>query len=135
MSEDINIGGILESLNEKLDLDFGNVTAEGKSFISGLGMTSSNRYTDLTMGASGTLYTAPATGWVSVSKNAGIANAYLNLSIDGANNIGFTIHVPYAENYCRCCLPIKKGDKFIVSYNATGATNTFRFIYAEGEEN
>jgi len=100
------------------------------STISGWGMPSS-RYIDLTLGASGATYTAPANGWVYLNKN-GNPNQFLNLvnvtkdyavnDITSASAFGLLI-----------IMPINKEDVFRIDYNLDGATNTFRFIYAEGE--
>lgn len=102
--------------------------------ISGSGISlPSSRYIDWTLGASSATYTAPADGWVYINKVAGTANAYVSLQNGSAGALGITLHVPGAGNTCRGFLPVKKGDLVGVSYNATGATNVFRFIYAEGE--
>lgn len=65
MSDDINVGAISESLNNKVDLNQLNTNTQGLEYLSGLGMPSS-KYIDLTLGASGTTYTAPANGWVNM---------------------------------------------------------------------
>jgi hypothetical protein len=92
----------------------------------------SDRYIDLTLGASGATYTAPANGWIALSKNAGINNANITL-MNNNNGLTVTLHVPNSGNYCRGFIPAKKGDEITVIYNATGTTSMFRFIYAEGE--
>ena len=101
-----------------------------KSTISGWSMPSF-RYIDLTLGASGTSYTAPANGWVYIAKVGGSSNAYVNLT-NMENGLGLIVHVPASSNVCKCFIPVKKGDVFKVEYTASG-THTFRFIYAEGE--
>ena len=99
---------------------------------SGAGMPSS-KYINLTLGASGSTYTAPANGWVYISKIAGVQNAFCNL-LNTTKNIGTIFHVPGASNVCQGYLPVSKNDIFIVRYNATGTTSVFRFIYAEGAQ-
>ncbi len=59
----INAGAVLGQLSNKADIDASNFNADGKSLLSGLGMPS-NRYIDLTLGASGATYTAPANGYI-----------------------------------------------------------------------
>lgn len=64
MSEDINVGGVLEALNGKVDIDLGNVTTETKETVVGWGMP------DYSAGIiTSTLpFTAPANGifmWMS----------------------------------------------------------------------
>lgn len=102
-----------------------------KSEISGWGMPS-KKYIDLTLGASGTIYTAPATGFYSVKKVAGVTNAFFNLHnvTSGLTSQDFT---SVTANHLRLWLPCKKGDLMQVEYSATGNTMQFRFNYAEGE--
>lgn len=99
---------------------------------SGVGKPSS-KYVDLTLGASGASYTAPGDGALYINKVAGTANAYVSLQNSSGALIGVTHHVPGTGNTCRGFVDAKKGDTLVVSYNATGTTNTFRFIYDEGE--
>ena len=98
-----------------------------KSTISGWSMPSS-RYIDLTLGASGATYTAPANGWFSwycYQNNNGYifvqssASLLANRVVNGSHDIaGF--------------LPVRKGDVVMVEY-ANLTFNRLRFIYAEGE--
>ena len=37
-----------------------------------------------------------------------------------------------SNNTLACFLPVVSGQKVSVSYSASGATNAFRFIYAQG---
>ena len=115
--------------NGKVDLNAQNLSAEGKSLIAGLGMPS-DTYEDLTLGASGTTYTAPANGWFNIAKTSS-GTQYLDLQnqtslIFISNNL--------SSSTMRLYIPAKKGDVVKISYNATGATEFFRFIYAEGSE-
>ena len=125
----INAGRIEEKLVDKVDTNASNFTADGKSLISSWGMPSS-KYIDLTLGASGTLYTAPANGWVYFNKIATATNQNLAM---GANGLGFSIFSSSAGQWLGLTMPIQKGRNFYVSYTANGATNTFRFHYAQGE--
>lgn len=125
-SIEVDIDEIATDLNGKADTDLSNINTSGKSFASGLAMPSS-RYIDLTLGASGTYYTAPANGWVLCTLDL-VANSWLE------------IHAVWAQNsnnngYVSILAPLRKGEVFSVTY--TGYLNTiyFRFIYAEGEEN
>lgn len=101
------------------------------SWLSGLSMPS-DKYIDLPLGASGSLYTAPANGWVFIAKTAGQNNAFVNLAY-ASNGEGVIVHVPAAGNVCKCFLLVRKGKVFKVDYSATGATSMFRFYYAQGE--
>lgn len=95
---------------------------------SGAGMPS-NRYIDLTLGASGSTYTAPANGWVLIGKRC-TANQYLGTY---ANSIMRRMEV-WNSNYCSLFFPVRKGDIFPISYTADGQTEVFRFVYAEGSK-
>ena len=106
---------------------------------SGFGFPS-GRYTDLTLGASGTQYTAPANGWFHIAKVPGSADTQvtmINTCVQGtsAQAGNFTMRAQASTNGMTIYLnlPVKKGDIAIVSYTATGNTDSFRFIYAEGE--
>lgn len=102
------------------------------SWLSGLGMPS-NRYIDLTLGASNGSYTAPANGYFVVAKKSGITGAYIN-----AYNSSFTKYAISCSDRTNetlgFTLPVKKGDSVAIAYNATGATTSFKFVYAEGEK-
>ena len=98
------------------------------STISGWSMPG-DRYVDLTLGASGSTYTAPANGFVTISKSTNGTNQYLyihgKLWVQGsANPSSYSL-----ELFC----PVNKGEQFIIAYNAGGAVNRFRFYYAVGE--
>lgn len=101
------------------------------STISGWAMPSS-KYIDLTLGASGTQYTAPANGWVFFQDTGNqsysalvLRTNYIRVSLtpgSGGNGIMSEI------------MPVKKGDIFYAEYaNITGENRLFRFVYAEGE--
>jgi hypothetical protein len=104
-----------------------------KEYISGLGMPS-DRYIDLTLGASGSTYTAPANGKYYLAKISG-ATGFRNIALSNVtahylvhdfseNTIGITLNAN---------LEAKKGDIVRIDYTSTGSTIDFKFIYAEGE--
>ena len=119
----LDVGEVLEAVN--------NVVPNNKELITGYAMPS-DKYVNLTIGANGTAYTAPANGW---------------FQFFGAVNTGymhFINHVNgFQSDYIRnqgsnaitgCCkIAVKKGDVVVVNYNTTITTTNFRFIYAEGE--
>lgn len=96
----------------------------------------SDTYIDLTLGASGTSYIAPADGYVSISKVVGGDWYYLAIDLYNSNNvmIGSIFADCYRTSPATVFVPVYKGQKFVVGYNAYGATNWFRFIYAQGSE-
>lgn len=123
-----------ELFNGKVDLNAANLSTQGKSLISGLGMPS-DRYIDLTLGASSSTYTAPANGWFCFYKTANGANQYVLLQNTSSANIQTHSWTPVNGGGACVYLPVKAGDMIRADYNAGGSTNYFRFIYAEGESN
>ena len=93
-----------------------------KSTISGWSMPSS-RYIDLTLGASGSTYTAPANGYFSFFSTSQGINLY-----NGQNGMRSYITT---NSGSAGFLPVKKGATVILYNTTTNAV--FRFIYAEGE--
>lgn len=119
------------NLSTKADTDLSNINASGKSFISDLAMPSS-RYIDLTLGASGSSYTAPANGWFFVQKTTGSSVGYILLRNTSNGMVGICLS-PASYFGADAYLPCKKGDVIVCDYDMTGVTSIFRFIYAEGE--
>lgn len=91
----------------------------------------SSRYTELTLGASGTVYTASDTGWVVIRKQTNSTNQYIRLFIQNSL-LGNQISAASSGTDIETYIPVKKGDKFSVGYNAGGTTQRFRFIKAQG---
>lgn len=123
-----------QALTSKADVDFANVNETGTSSCAGWAMPS-NVFDELTLGASGTSYTMPANGWLWLDKTNGTTDRYIlfrcsSLSIPGE----YTCCNPGTNTHLTLLMPVKKGDVITVNYNATGTTNYFRFIYAEGSK-
>ncbi len=110
--------------------DVSNLTATGKNAITNMAMPSS-RYDDLTLGASGNSYTAPADGYVYFCKVATANAQYIRIQNE-ANSIAAEYIATANGNWCRCWMPISKNSTYTVYYNAAGDTKYFRFIYANG---
>lgn len=91
----------------------------------------SDRYVNLTLGASGSTYIAAADGWLFVSKYSGNTSEYINI-VNEKTNFSTATNPPLSGVNCRLFLPVSMGDSVRISYNLSGATNTFRFIYANG---
>jgi hypothetical protein len=107
----------------------GTLTWNGKEHSS-WGMPS-NRYDNLTLGASDTNYTAPANGWFSASGSGNTAGQFVYFAT--ANNGAMRNRIVVAANgYINGSIPCKKGDYVRVQYNTTNKPSLF-FIYAEGE--
>ena len=111
-----------DTLNKNALLD------SDKAEIAGWGMPSGS-YVNLTLGESGASYSAPANGWVQLTKVSGVAKAYIVI-YGGGISIGqeATSNVTGLQIY----KPVKKGETFYVNYSATGETTTFKFVYAQG---
>jgi hypothetical protein len=132
-----NTAGLNASLfNAKADIDAQNFDSTGKAYLAGLAMPS-DTYDNLTLGASGTTYTAPANGWVLFrSDNRPDATVrYVYFYGTGYNvrsdNTGGT-----AGTDIMWTAPVKKGSSFSIYHNlpavGSGETRIFRFYYAEG---
>lgn len=99
--------------------------------LSGMSMPS-NKYIDLTLGASGATYTAPANGWFylnGICTSAG-SYGYISNTVTGMRytNQTFTSNTTMAGY-----LPRKKGDVIICDYS-NFTKQYFRFIYAQGDQ-
>lgn len=95
----------------------------------------SDKRIKLTLGASGTTYTAPADGWFSISARSLNNNpASVHLS---SQNLGMQVNCSNATGMeCKCFCPVKKGDKAIVYYANVNVNPPliFNFCYAVGSE-
>ena len=105
----------------------------GKSFISGLGMPS-NRFIDLTVGAGGSTYTAPANGWLILNKMATSVGQEIRLTNQSNQLRGYAISAMNSAAL-DTMIPCRKGDTIYIYYSAAGSVEDFRFVYAEGETN
>lgn len=127
--------GAEKTINIKANKNFDNVTNQAKTIMSGMGMPSAT-YTDLTLGASGTTYTAPADGWYTICSNS---NGSYPKSIELINASGGDVNTSvtaYNNNnsgWLRCSLPVKKGNVVACYYNNMSVQH-FRFVYAVGSE-
>lgn len=93
----------------------------------------SSKYVDLTLGASGATYTAPANGWLQLVKVAGVVNSWQVLR-NSSSNIQDTRIGVTATDTLTSYVPASKGDEVYVAYTSTGDVSRFRFIYAKGEK-
>lgn len=109
-----------------------------KSWLSGLAMPS-EKYIDLELGERGTTYKARANGYFAIRKVAGIANGSFTMAVwNTAATEEFhrtTIISPLETAEIAFSVPVLKGQTVAVDYDATGETQYFRFIYAQGEVN
>ena len=90
----------------------------------------SSKYIDLTLGANGSQYIAPATGWIFVQfLNADYVQLY------NASCAELYSTAVRKDNYSAigCYIPVKRGDLVVLYYNNLVESRYFRFIYAKGE--
>ena len=106
------------------------LTYNNKNEISGWAMPS-DKYIDLTLGASGSTYTAPANGWVHISMTSSASGQYLDL-FSGYG--GFQISSSGPNYVLKLMAPVAKGKTWVISYHSGLTLRYFRFIYAVGSE-
>lgn len=96
----------------------------------------SDSYVDLTLAPSGSTYTAPANGYIYIAKSSGASGKYISVGIKDVSGLSviedYNVLSSTTQNLT-ILFPISKGAKYVVNYNATGTTSSFRFIYAQGE--
>ena len=129
---EFDIDALATDVNGKLDRDCLNYSATGASVMGSMAMPS-DKYIDLTLGASGATYTAPADGYYYLRKQATAAGQAFEVGkTDGLYTVTNTAGVN--QNWCSDIIPVKKGDIIYISYTLAGTTAAFRFIYAVGSE-
>lgn len=128
----VDIDEIATDLNGKADVDLTNVNDSGYIKMAGASMPS-DTYDDLTLGASGSTYTAPANGWFYIQKWSSSTGQYLNL-VNNSNGMSVETDSSKANQAIRLFLPVCKNQVMTINYTAAGTTEYFRFIYAQGSE-
>lgn len=97
--------------------------------LAGMSMPS-NKYINLTLGATGTTYIAPDNGWVYICLD-GPNSHYVQISCDNipeyTNHNGVT-------SYVSLLVPVTEGTTFSVQYVGLSKVVCFRFIYAQGSQ-
>ena len=129
----VDIDEIATDLNGKADVDLSNANNQAKILISNMAMPSST-YEDLTLGASGANYTAPANGYVIFIANFSSGSSYVQL---GTNKTPITQVTPgtAGHNVLAGYVPVRSNDTFNLYYSSSGVSiQYFRFIYAQGSE-
>lgn len=133
----VDINQIATDLNNKLDRDCLNYSDTGYNFMAGAGMPS-DKYIDLTLGASGSTYTAPANGYFYIHGD----------SYDNSNFHAITVFYNSANSWdtpviritqpaklagAADLIPVKKGQTIRIEFSDM----TMRpglFVYAVGSE-
>lgn len=94
----------------------------------------SARYIDITLPTSGGTYTAPADGWIMVSKTSSASGQYNSMYVQ-ANSQTITALVcttNVSGLQANVTLPVAKGQVVTFVYTVAGTTNLCRFVYANG---
>lgn len=93
----------------------------------------SDRYVDLTLGASGASYTAPADGYIYLNKTSTGVGQNISI-INDSNAMHSNNSATYSGDWVSAYLPVSKGQAVRITYTTGGSTNSFRFIYAQGAQ-
>lgn len=110
---EVDIDEIATDLNGKADTDLTNITNTAKVSIAHNAMPS-DTYVDLTLGASDSVYTAPADGWFTISKIAGSDWYIVSMQIldtKGTNILLNQTITGYRTTNLQGSLPARKGQK------------------------
>ena len=122
-------------LSGKADVDLTNCTDTANIKMAHNAMPS-NTYTALTLGASGTEYTAPADGWygfAGMTIGTG-ATGYFTFSNDTKGYSYRTQQPPNGYYISLPMFPVSKGDICSLTYYQLSVNSFFRFYYAQGSE-
>lgn len=115
----------------KASIDATNFTTTGKSTLSGLCMPS-DTYINLTLGVSGSTYTAPANGYFYFCKLSSTSGQYFVLTNTATSE--YISNKAYSGSMgLNCLYPVKAGTIISLSYDLAGVTEFFRFYYNQGE--
>ena len=87
----------------------------------------SDKYVDLTLGASGAAYTAPADGYFYSGISADTQHGWITMDA----KFSAVSYGTEQGNLVRVWLPVKKGEKVTVRYSNT-KRSVLKFIYAVG---
>lgn len=122
-------GGVITDL--KTRQPFRAVDYNDSEYIANCAMPS-NKYVNLTLGAIGATYTAPADGWFYLRKFSTAANEFIGLYQTDNDGVSSEVVCPIANFDCAVYVPARKGQVIACYYTMSGATAEFRFVYAQG---
>lgn len=115
---------------EILKNDLSNISDVGSTACAHYAMPS-RRYIDVTLGASGATYTAPADGYVAFSfKATGDASIQILYNIQA--NLMYSVNNLKNGQWARGYLPVSKGKGFTLEYIGEFVTKSLKFVYVEG---
>lgn len=117
-------------LSNKANIALDNITNAGKEVCANMGMPS-GRFTNLTVGVSGTQYTAPADGYFEMrATSTGSGNYFEILSSNGLDSL---VHSGGVGLDLGVFVPVSKGQTITIYYS-TNTPSLFKFIYANGAQ-
>lgn len=126
---------MIEGETQNADVDLSNITNLGKAKIANLAMPS-DKYVDLTLGASGSIYTAPSDGWYYLKYNStgNTCSVVMEVRPNNGNILyGHNNGVSGGTHNPQTTLFVRKGVTMRLTCQA-GTAEIFRFIYAQGTE-
>ena len=90
----------------------------------------SDRYENWELLESGATYTAPANGWIQLSKSCTANDQFVLLGeFSRMSTIGWS---GYKDNAAQANIYVTKGQTIPIYYSAVGTATTFKFYYAKG---
>ena len=93
------------------------------------GFVPSDDYTELTLKASGSSYTATHNGYVTFIKTSTAKDQYIDIAASTISQIWSTNQNEYLGTF----VPIRKGKEFKISYTAGGTTQILKHYYNIGQ--
>lgn len=132
----VDVGELTDAVNGKADTDLANLTASGKNLGSSLGKPNNSRSVLLTIGASGTKYTAPGNGWYMAKMKCSATGGWVRIIVEGSI-IEVVDTAPYANNWVSSLVPVCKGETVRLEYgnvSSAAGDREFRFYYDVGAE-
>lgn len=117
------------SLQRKANTDMDNLSTTGKNIITSFAFPSA-KYDNLSVGANGQTFVAPADGWY-VHRGLNRAFSLTNVT---AGSLAIELQPQNTSAYTTAFIPASKGDTVGLAF-AGGSTDYFRFIYAKGANN
>ena len=130
-----NVSGINtgdQNLSNLANISFSNINATAKTLVANKAMPS-NSSVVLTLGSTGSTYTALADGYVQIQGTPSTTSHYVQVA---------NISAGYLTDFCpanatnwglSAYIPVKKDDVVQYYYNTTSG-NSLKFIYAEGSK-
>jgi hypothetical protein len=122
--------GLIRPDNETTSVD-----RDGRLSAIVANMVPSTQTVTLTVSSSGSKYTAPADGWVTVSGSTAATNAFILLEVkDSTEEISLIRagETTYSSGrVLQTFVPVASGNKFVLTYDSINFT-AFKFVYSQG---